>query len=461
MALIQCYECEKEISDKAPACPHCGAPKEEQPPQSDPGGRKSDSLRSASATARVTAAPFYLASNGITVMCPDGDVGQTGEVNGIVYTKRSRSQIDALVAAKDYASLTTTCTSSVTTMMGMFDSAAAFDQDISSWDVSSVTDMEGMFATATSFNQDIGSWDVSQVTDMRWMFYSATSFNQDIGSWDVSSVTTMEGMFDDAPPAEDGPYEWTAPPVEDGPFERYYPSGGVNERGTYKDGKLDGLLERYHLKDWRSPETGQLQEKHTYKDGKLDGPYEFYCENGRLREKLTFKDGKILGPYERYHKNGQLCQKATFRDGKLGGPCETYDSSGQLWQRCTYKDGRKHGPDEFPGRPDLREAFMFAFPVPEHPEGKEVRRVGEAELGSKKSFEEEWEQIEKEHNALLSAALKETPGSLPLIDSDQTLLRRVNDLNKRRIECCKRHGELEAMRHVEKLLAEGQHLLGD
>ena len=33
MALIQCYECEKEISDKAPACPHCGAPKEEQPPQ--------------------------------------------------------------------------------------------------------------------------------------------------------------------------------------------------------------------------------------------------------------------------------------------------------------------------------------------------------------------------------------------------------------------------------------------
>ena len=26
MALIPCYECEKEISDKAPACPHCGAP---------------------------------------------------------------------------------------------------------------------------------------------------------------------------------------------------------------------------------------------------------------------------------------------------------------------------------------------------------------------------------------------------------------------------------------------------
>ena len=35
MALIKCYECEKEISDQAPACPHCGAPKEEQPPQAE------------------------------------------------------------------------------------------------------------------------------------------------------------------------------------------------------------------------------------------------------------------------------------------------------------------------------------------------------------------------------------------------------------------------------------------
>ncbi|GEM_PF-4933602 len=33
MALIPCYECEKEISDKAPACPHCGAPKGEGAPE--------------------------------------------------------------------------------------------------------------------------------------------------------------------------------------------------------------------------------------------------------------------------------------------------------------------------------------------------------------------------------------------------------------------------------------------
>lgn len=26
MAIIQCYECKKEISDKATSCPNCGAP---------------------------------------------------------------------------------------------------------------------------------------------------------------------------------------------------------------------------------------------------------------------------------------------------------------------------------------------------------------------------------------------------------------------------------------------------
>ena len=145
---------------------------------------------SAMATVYV-AAPFYLAANGVTVMCPDADVGQTGEVNGIVYTKRSKAQIDALVVGRDYASLATTCTSSVTDMSSIFEKAYGFNQDISSWDVSSVRTMHRMFNEAYAFNQDISSWDVSSVTSMDRMFNDAYGFNQDIGSWDVSSVTDM------------------------------------------------------------------------------------------------------------------------------------------------------------------------------------------------------------------------------------------------------------------------------
>jgi len=36
---------------------------------------------------------FYLAENEVTVMCPDAEVGETGEVDGVVYTKRTRDQI--------------------------------------------------------------------------------------------------------------------------------------------------------------------------------------------------------------------------------------------------------------------------------------------------------------------------------------------------------------------------------
>ncbi|SVC41659.1 uncharacterized protein METZ01_LOCUS294513, partial [marine metagenome] len=38
----------------------------------------------------------------VTVVCTDADVGDTGTVDGVIYTKRSKAQIDALVDAEDY-----------------------------------------------------------------------------------------------------------------------------------------------------------------------------------------------------------------------------------------------------------------------------------------------------------------------------------------------------------------------
>ena len=83
----------------------------------------------------------------------------------------------------------------VTDMNNMFNTALAFNGNISGWDTSGVTNMSDMFNTALAFNGNIGGWDTSSVTDMSDMFYYALAFNGNIGNWDTSSVTDMGGMF--------------------------------------------------------------------------------------------------------------------------------------------------------------------------------------------------------------------------------------------------------------------------
>jgi len=131
---------------------------------------------------------FYRAENGVTIKCSRAEIGDSGEIDGVEYTKRERDDITPENAA-------TTCTSGITDMSNLFEDEVSFNEDISHWDVSSVTDMGSMFVGANSFDQDIGDWDVSNVTSMAVMFSEAESFNQDIGDWDVGSVTLMQVMF--------------------------------------------------------------------------------------------------------------------------------------------------------------------------------------------------------------------------------------------------------------------------
>lgn len=137
-----------------------------------------------------TNANFFLADNGMTVMCPDAIVGETGLVNGVSYTKRIKEQIDN-------ANAPTTCTSGITDMSKLFQDTS-FDGDISSWDTSQVTDMSSMFEAADSFNQNISVWDTSNVVNMTRMFKEASSFNQDIMEWDTRGVVNMTQMLEQA-----------------------------------------------------------------------------------------------------------------------------------------------------------------------------------------------------------------------------------------------------------------------
>jgi hypothetical protein len=60
---------------------------------------------------------FYLDANGVTIKCPDAQVGETGVVNGVIYTKRDRTGLFSLA---DEGEFVTSCTSGVTDMSVMF-----------------------------------------------------------------------------------------------------------------------------------------------------------------------------------------------------------------------------------------------------------------------------------------------------------------------------------------------------
>ncbi|HNP18564.1 MAG TPA: BspA family leucine-rich repeat surface protein, partial [Fulvivirga sp.] len=129
--------------------------------------------------------------------------------------------------------------SDVTSTFMMFQFAAFFDEDVSSWNMSNINNMEGMFAQAVSFNnggqpldwgnstaavtnmeglftdasafnQDVSDWNVSNVTNMSAMFWGASSFNRDISSWDVRSVTDMSNMLTGTTAFRNGsqPLDW-------------------------------------------------------------------------------------------------------------------------------------------------------------------------------------------------------------------------------------------------------------
>ena len=162
----------------------------------------------------TTSKAVYLAENGVTIMCPDAEVGYIGVVDGADYEVVDR---ELLIKRRDENSdLTRVCVSHVTNMSGIFNETS-FNQPIGNWDVSNVSDMSAMFTSSqfnqpienwdvsnvikmndmfgnSNFNQPIGNWDVSNVSNMSWMFHNS-SFNQSIGNWDVSSVTDMNHMF--------------------------------------------------------------------------------------------------------------------------------------------------------------------------------------------------------------------------------------------------------------------------
>ena len=98
---------------------------------------------------------------------------------------------------------------------------------------------------------------------------------------------------------------------------------GKKYRGTFKNGKKQGLWERYF-------DNGQLLDKGNYKEGRWYGPWVSYWSNGQLLLKRTYENGFSNGPAVSYYKNGQLRYKGTFKNGKEEGSWVSYKEDGTV-----------------------------------------------------------------------------------------------------------------------------------
>jgi len=97
----------------------------------------------------------------------------------------------AFFGATNLTSVPSDVPSTVTDMSGMFQQAAAFNQDILLWNTESVTDMSSMFQQASKFNQLL-LWNTENVAHASSMFENATDWKKAGRSIDLYSKLEVE-----------------------------------------------------------------------------------------------------------------------------------------------------------------------------------------------------------------------------------------------------------------------------
>ena len=94
---------------------------------------------------------------------------------------------------------------------------------------------------------------------------------------DESTLVSKDGLY--YAPGSDKPYS--------GESVLYYESGQKMSEGTWKDGKLNGLLTGWY-------ENGQKMMEATLKDGAPDGLWTSLYEKGQKQSETIYKNGELI-----------------------------------------------------------------------------------------------------------------------------------------------------------------------
>ncbi|HBD93595.1 MAG TPA: hypothetical protein DC057_05440 [Spirochaetia bacterium] len=123
-----------------------------------------------------------------------------------------------------------------------------------------------------------------------------------------------------------------------GEFIQYHQNGKVELKGMRKDGKWDGVYEKYSS-------DGVLLERLNYSAGVLQGISELYYEDtGSLYVKATMNNDEKNGLFEQYYPNGKLQYSVNhINNNQYNGKCEQFDENGVPLISYTHMDGMFQG----------------------------------------------------------------------------------------------------------------------
>ena len=116
----------------------------------------------------------------------------------------------------------------------------------------------------------------------------------------------------------------------------YYDNGQLNRKGSFKNGRQDGLLELFFA-------NGQPNRISYFKEGKAHGPYKEFHENGLLECEGNFKEGMQDGHWECFYPNGYISDVREFYEDEWHGLYIVYSEKikGQIQDRGCYIKGKE------------------------------------------------------------------------------------------------------------------------
>jgi antitoxin component YwqK of YwqJK toxin-antitoxin module len=117
---------------------------------------------------------------------------------------------------------------------------------------------------------------------------------------------------------------------------KYYSSGNIHIKSSYKQGKREGDTTIYYP-------NGKTKSITPYHQNKIDGIEKYYNQNGILLLEISYKSGQKEGISKQYYPSGKLQYETPFKKGKIDGIKKGYYENGTIGVELSYKNGQKEG----------------------------------------------------------------------------------------------------------------------